>query len=148
MTTRPGKRNRKFFGSRSHGKGNAKNRRGKGGKGGWGRAGMHKHRFSYITTHEREWMHKGGHYGFTNPNRVEYPTLNLWDLEQMAPDLKAEGGKKVMVFEGKILGTGKLTSAVHVKAWYASEKAVERIKAAGGSFEATREKKPKKEKKE
>ena len=53
---RLGKRNRKFFGTRNHGKGNAKNRRGKGGKGGWGRAGMHKHRFTYITAYEPDYF--------------------------------------------------------------------------------------------
>ena len=151
MTKRPGKRNRKFLGSRSHGKGNAKNKRGKGGKGGWGRAGMHKHRFSYVTTHERLWMKKGGHFGFTNPNGVEVPVLNLWNIEQMANagELKTEGGKKTLTFEGKILGTGPIYTPVSVKAWCASEKAIERIKAAGGSFESTKpvEEAPKKEEK-
>ncbi len=137
MTTRPGKRNRKFLGSRSHGKGNAKNKRGKGGKGGWGRAGMHKHRFSYVTTHEREWMRKGGHYGFTNPNRVEPATLNLWNIEQMAQagKLKKEGSGYAFDFEGKILGTGPLNTPVLVRAWAASKSAIERIAAAGGKFE-------------
>ncbi|MCL6088871.1 MAG: uL15 family ribosomal protein [Candidatus Marsarchaeota archaeon] len=137
MTTRPGKRNRKFLGSRSHGKGNAKNKRGKGGKGGWGRAGMHKHRFSYVTTHERLWMKKGGHFGFTNPNRVEPATLNLWNIEQMAQagKLKKEGNGFAFDFEGKILGTGPLNTPVLVRALAASKSAIERIAAAGGKFE-------------
>jgi len=146
MTKRQGKRNRKFMGSRSHGKGNAKNARGKGGKGGWGRAGMHKHRFSYITVHERTWMKKGGHYGFTNPNREEAPTLNLWNIDQMARagELKKEGAGYAFEFEGKVLGTGPIHVPVAIKAWAASETAIERIKKAGGSFVATREKKEKK----
>jgi large subunit ribosomal protein L15 len=137
MSKRPSKRNRKFLGSRSHGKGNAKNKRGKGGKGGWGRAGMHKHRFSYVTAYEREWMKKGGKFGFTNPNKKEVPALNLWNIEQMASSgkLKEEGGMKTLVFEGKVLGTGQLSAPVFVKAWSASKKAIERIKAAGGMFE-------------
>jgi len=146
MTKRQGKRNRKFLGSRAHGKGNAKNARGKGGKGGWGRAGMHKHRFSYVTVHERTWMKKGGHYGFSNPNRLEVPTINIWEIDQMARsgDLKKEGANFAFNFEGKVLGTGPIHTPIAVKAWAASESAIERIKKVGGSFTATKEPKVKK----
>ena len=135
MTKRQGKRNRKFLGSRAHGKGNAKNARGKGGKGGWGRAGMHKHRFSYVTVHERTWMKKGGHYGFSNPNRLEVPTINLWEIDQMARsgELKKEGANYAFEFKGKVLGTGSITVPITVRALAFSEKAKEKLKACGGS---------------
>ena len=88
MDKRKGKKNRKYLGTRSHGKGNAKNRRGKGSKGGWGRAGMHKHRFTYATVYEKEWVMYGGRHGFSNPNRKEIATINLYDIES-----KAQKGK-------------------------------------------------------
>lgn len=139
MTTkRKGKRNRVFLGTRNHGKGNAKNRRGKGNKGGWGRSGMHKHRFSYITTYERHWMSNGNRFGFDPKNSpLELPVVNLYELEQMvrSGEIAKKGALPYFEFEGKILGTGAIHSAVHVKAKAGSEKAMERIKKAGGQFE-------------
>lgn len=137
---RLGKRNRKFNGSRNHGKGNAKNGRGKGNKGGWGRAGMHKHRFSYVTRFERDYMAHGGRFGFHNQNAApQLPVVNLWQIEQLAVGGKLEkrDGKDCFDFEGKVLGTGNITRPVSVKAACFSGKAAEKIKKAGGSAQAT-----------
>ncbi len=136
---RLGKRNRKFNGTRNHGKGNAKNRRGKGGKGGWGRAGMHKHRFSYATVYERDWMAHGGHFGFSNHNATaKMPALNVYEIDQMALKGKLEKreGKYFFEFSGKILGSGTIGVPVTVKALAFSEGAEAKIKKAGGSIEA------------
>ena len=133
------KRNRKFFGTRNHGKGNTKNRRGKGGKGGWGRAGMHKQRFTYITVYERDWMAHGGHFGFHNQNAsAKMPALNVYEIDQMAMTGKLEKreGKYFLEFEGKILGSGQIYVPVTVKALAFSEGAVAKIKKAGGTAEA------------
>ena len=133
---RLGKRNRKFNGTRNHGKGNAKNRRGKGGKGGWGRAGTHKHRFTYITRYERHWMSHGGRYGFANQNAgAELPVINLYEIDQLARSGKVEkqDGKLTFDFEGKVLGTGSITMPIVVRALAFSEKAKEKLKACGGS---------------
>lgn len=136
---RPGKRNRKFLGSKSHGKGNAKNKRGKGNKGGWGRAGMHKHRFSHITVYERDWMAHGGRFGFynNNPTHKKMDTLNLFEIDQkvVAGEIPTKDGKLTLDFDGKILGTGPIHHAVLIRARAASEKAIERLSAAGGKFE-------------
>ena len=138
MMTRLGKRTRKFLGTRNCGKGNAKNRRGKGGKGGWGRAGMHKHRFTYITRYEPDFF---GVHGFASLKRVKIKTINLFDIEQMAVHGKLEkrDGKEIFEFEGKVLGTGIMTKPVFVTAIAFSGKAAEKIKAVGGAantFEA------------
>ena len=136
MVNRKGKRNRKFNGTRNHGKGNAKNRRGKGGKGGWGRAGMHKHRFTYVTRYERHWMHHGGRFGFANQNaHAELPVINLYEIDQLARSGKVEKreGKLTFDFEGKVLGTGSITVPITVRALAFSEKAKEKLKACGGS---------------
>jgi len=148
---RLGKRNRKFNGTRNHGKGNAKNRRGKGGKGGWGRAGMHKQRFTYITVYERDWMENGGHKGFHNVQPNEYKTINVYEIEQLALSGKLEKreGRDFFEFKGKVLGSGAITKPVSVKALTFSAGAAEKIKKAGGSTEATAppkvEKAPKKQ---
>ena len=136
MANRKGKRNRKFNGTRNHGKGNAKNRRGKGGKGGWGRAGTHKHRFTYITVYERHWMAHGGRYGFANHNSpFELPVINLYEIDQLARkgEIEKKDGKLTFDFEGKVLGTGAITMPIVVRAVCFSEKAMEKLKAAGGS---------------
>jgi len=128
------KRNRKFNGSRNHGKGNAKNCRGKGNKGGWGRAGMHKHRFTYITAYEPDFF---GVHGFASLKKVRIKTVNLHVIEQLAlmDKLENKGGKATFEFEGKILGSGHITKPVHVRALSFSEGAIEKIKKAGGSTE-------------
>ena len=145
---RKGKRNRKFLGTRNHGKGNAKNCRGKGGKGGWGRAGMHKHRFSYITTYERDWMTYGGRKGFVPPTQKKTAAVNLYDIDNLAKagKLPSKDGQLLFEFDGKILGSGSLSQGVHIIAIGASEKAVERIAKAGGKFESVAPKQEPKEK--
>jgi large subunit ribosomal protein L15 len=125
------RRSRKYLGTRSHGKGNAKNRRGSGSKGGWGRAGMHKHRFSYATTHERDWVKYGGRRGFHNPTTIEVDTINLYEIENKIKSGKISGKFE---FKGKILGCGMLSAPVEISAYSASERAIERIKKAGGKF--------------
>ena len=131
INKRKGKRNRKFLGSSSHGKGNAKNKRGKGCKGGWGRAGMHKHRFSYVTTYEREFMRHGGRFGFSNPTKREVKTINLYEIDNMAKKGEIKGKFE---FIGKILGCGSLSSPLEISACSASKRAVERIEKTGGKF--------------
>jgi large subunit ribosomal protein L15 len=124
------KRNRKFLGTRSHGKGNAKNRRGKGGKGGWGRAGMHKHRFTYVVVHEPDAF--GRHGFFKKKKKVK--SINLWEIEQLALKGKLEKKDEQLYFEfdGKVLGCGILTHPVTIKAFSFSENAAEKIKSVGG----------------
>lgn len=142
IMARQKKRNRKFNGSRNHGKGNAKNRRGKGGKGGWGRAGMHKHRFSYMTVYERDNMAHGGRFGFAPARPSRLKTVNLYEIAQLAAagKLQKREGKDCFEFEGKVLGTGSITKPVAVKAMAFSSGAVEKIKAAGGSAGAFQQK--------
>jgi len=125
------KRIGKFRGTRSCGTGNTKNKRGKGCKGGWGRAGMHKHRFSYATAYEREWMKHGGRHGFSNPTAKEQPAINLYEIDALAKKGKIKGKFE---FEGKILGTGSLSVPLEISAYLATERALERIKKAGGKF--------------
>ncbi len=137
------KRSRKFHGTRSHGTGNTKNKRGKGSKGGWGRAGMQKHRFTYITRYEPNYF---GVQGFSPLPKAKIRTINLFQIDQLAQKgkLKEREGKDYFEFDGKVLGTGQITAPVTVKAQSFSKGAAEKIKKAGGAAE-TFAKKPEKQ---
>ncbi|MBM3229461.1 50S ribosomal protein L15 [Candidatus Parvarchaeota archaeon] len=136
MSRRHKKASRKYLGTRNHGKGNAKNKRGKGGKGGWGRAGMHKHRWSYITRYEPDFF---GVQGFSRPGAARLKEINLFEINRLAMQNKLEkaDGKLNFKFDGKVLGQGALAFPVVVSALQASASAVEKIKAAGGEFKQT-----------
>lgn len=79
--------------------------------------------------------------GFVNIFRKEYTILNVGDLEQRF-EAGDEITPKVLVKKGligkrdrvKILGEGKLTKGLKVKAHAFSKKAGERIKEAGGEI--------------
>jgi large subunit ribosomal protein L15 len=94
-------------------------------------AGLHKHKWSYTVKYAPD------HFGSNKwhpPNRVEINRwINLYQLEALA-----NGGAEVdLVTMGidKLLGQGNVHSSLKVKARRASESAVEKIKAAGGSIE-------------
>jgi large subunit ribosomal protein L15 len=80
--------------------------------------------------------------GFKNPGRRAYEVINVSDLERSGLEgdvtvavLRAAGvvtGSKKPV---KVLAMGEITRAIDLKIHAASEKALEKIKAAGGSVE-------------
>ncbi len=80
--------------------------------------------------------------GFKNPNRRAYEVINVSDIERSGLEgevtvgvLRAAGvvtGAKKPV---KLLAMGEITRAVDLKIHAASGKALEKIKAAGGSVE-------------
>jgi len=83
-----------------------------------------------------------GKRGFNNPFRVEFQVVNLRDLEErfeageeVNPDtLRARGlCKRKMPI--KLLADGELTKPLKVVVHKASKKAIEAVKAAGGSVE-------------
>ncbi|MBI5159452.1 uL15 family ribosomal protein [Candidatus Micrarchaeota archaeon] len=137
MVRRHRKRSRKYLGSRSHGGGNAKNRRGKGSKGGKGFGGGHKHKWSRMVKLD----HFGVH-GFAPINKEHVEVLNLGDITRKIENgkIKEKEGKYFFDFEGKILGSGKISEPVVVKAKAFSKNAVEKIKQAGGEARINGEK--------
>jgi large subunit ribosomal protein L15 len=79
--------------------------------------------------------------GFTNIFRKEYSIVNLGSLDQLTGD-SFDPGKLLelklirKLKDGlKVLGSGDLKRAIHVKAHLFSDSAVEKIKAAGGTAE-------------
>jgi len=79
--------------------------------------------------------------GFKNIFREEYQIVNLSSLSkcqpgEVTPDtLKELGIIKTTRIPVKILGMGKLESALNIKASAFSKSAVEKIKEAGGNIE-------------
>ena len=132
MVVRKKKKVRKFRGERSYGYGSHKKHRGGGSRGGRGKAGMHKHKWSYTVKYEPNHF---GKRGFSRAYVKRPKTINLKELDAIARKL---GKKKIDLSElgyDKLLGTGKLTQPLAVKAKYFSKKAIEKIKAAGGKIE-------------
>lgn len=130
-------------GSRTHGGGTHKNRRGAGNRGGRGRAGRKKHQ-------HHEYGSLGKH-GFTRPPETQASVAEV-ELRRIDEDialLAAEGlaeetddGYRVDARDlsddadtadlVKVLGTGQVRHALIVEADEFSETAVERLEAAGG----------------
>ena len=79
--------------------------------------------------------------GFTNIFRKEFAIVNLGSLDQIQGDSFDPGkllelGLITKIKDGlKILGSGELKRAIHIKAHLFSASALEKIKAAGGTAE-------------
>jgi large subunit ribosomal protein L15 len=114
---------KKFRGSRTHGGGTHKNRRGAGSRGGHGNAGGCKHHF------QREMMRGRamGKHGFYKHNAKEVDVVNVGELDSMAGD---DG--RIDLGKMKVLGRGKLARPVSVSAAAFSAVAREKIEEAGG----------------
>jgi large subunit ribosomal protein L15 len=135
---------RRQRGSRTHGGGSHKKRRGAGHRGGRGRAGRDKH--------EKALYPPRGKHGFKRPQKTEETvlTVNVRELDEDVVVLAAEGlaeetdgGYRIdardLVEDGheadavKVLGAGRVHNALDVVADEFSETARELIEAAGGS---------------
>jgi len=117
--------------NRYHGRGK-KAGRGAGKRGGRGNAGMNKHR---VMTRIKYMPNHWGMHGFNrHPSlRTVHVTANVGQLEAMANgestvDLTSMG-------IDKLLGSGQVRTALTVVVEEASARAVEKIKAAGGTVE-------------
>ena len=112
---------KKYRGSTTHGRGSMKKGRGRGEKGGSGLAG---------TTHKHLKYRWGAKKGFTrHGQKKEKTTINvgdLWQFDTAEIDLVSQG-------YDKLLGGGQVEAAFIVTVAEATEKAIEKIKAAGGT---------------
>lgn len=132
MPARFRKKVRRLRGSRTHGWGAKKKHRGGGSQAGKGRAGMMKQRKSWMLQHE---PHHFGRIGFKIPPEAKRrpTTITLRDLDVLA---RALGKKELDVGElgfQKVLGTGRLTQPLSVKAKVIVGRAKQKITEAGGT---------------
>jgi len=127
MTTRFRKKVRKYRGLTYHGGGAKKKRRGKGSRGGRGFAGMHKHKFSLVTTKMPEWYGKKGFYSHIKKDR----TININEAVKLA-----EGNEINLAKLGysKLLSKGRPDKAYTIKVGSYSSKAKEKIESSGGKI--------------
>jgi len=127
-----GQRSQKHRGRcRTNGRGH-KAGRGAGKRGGRGNAGMNKHR---VMTRIKYMPNHWGMHGFNrDPSlRNVSVTVNVGQLDEMA-----DGADSIDLTElgiDKLLGSGRISSALTVTVDSASAKAVEKIEAAGGSVD-------------
>ena len=118
MVKRKGRRNKKYLGLRSHGRGNIKRGRGGGTRGGVGKAGLCKHKGSLIALKDKDYFGKSSR-GFVNPvKKQKKDVVHLYDLNQkaVAGRLEKKGDRYVFEFRGKILATGNVTVPLSIKA--------------------------------
>ncbi len=131
---------RKTRGSRTAGAGSHKKNRGKGNRGGRGMAGTHKGKWSWVTKNAPDYF--GREKGFKRPVDNSVSIINLYELDERIGELldggvaKKKGGKvEIDVTKincEKVLGKGKVTAPLIVKAPSFSALAKKKIEAAGG----------------
>ena len=137
-------RTKKYRGSRTCGGGTHKNRRGAGNRGGRGHAGGNAHHFIRAM---REGYRPGYIYkGFTRPEAVDRPVfiVNVGELDELV-DFLFENEAEYITKDGdaytvdlysigidKVLGSGRVTKKMVVKAEMFSESARSKIEAVGG----------------
>ncbi|MFH0971044.1 MAG: uL15m family ribosomal protein [Candidatus Micrarchaeota archaeon] len=138
MARRTRSKTRKFYGNRTFGGGNTKNRRGKGSRGGVGRAGFHKHkRLQYIVNEGPAPLDSG----FVNDakKKVKVVGLNVLAKKIIKGLIKPEGSQyRIDLREKgkfvKLLGNGEFiyNAVISVDAFSASAK--EKVEKAGGKI--------------
>lgn len=140
MVVRKGKKHRKFRGRRTY-HGAHKKWRGGGSRGGRGKAGLHKHKWSYTVKYEKKHF---GKFGFKRPPQFtkEIKTINLGKLDALAEKLleqklaeKEEDKIKINLVKlgyEKVLGSGKLTKPLIVEAKSFSKQAVKKLEEIKG----------------
>ena len=140
MTVNKRKKVVKYRGSKTHGGGSKKKRRGSGNRGGKGMGGSGKRSDS-----KKPSLWKGkyfGKYGFVSRQARNINGINIDYLEENIGKLNSQ---KMVCKEGeffyvdlkklgfnKLLSSGKVTNKYKIKVPYASKKAIEKIKNSGG----------------
>jgi len=141
MTVRKRKKVRRERGYRTHGWGIVRTHRKSGMRGGVGNAAPKSHHKLLVIKGKRPPI---GKKGFIVPPSVDekIPTINLSHLEAMLPTLLKEEkiAKKGESYEinlseigySKLLAQGSISAAMNITVKYASERAIDKVKAAGG----------------
>jgi large subunit ribosomal protein L15 len=103
-----------------------------GSKGGVGKAGLHKHKWSWTVKYGQDSF---GKHGFKRPwIKHEEKAINL---EKLVEILSRQNRSEIDLSElgyTKILGRGSINKKIVVKALSASKSAIEKIKSAGGDI--------------
>jgi large subunit ribosomal protein L15 len=128
MVVRREKKHRKFRGRRTY-HGSHKKARGGGSRGGRGKAGLHKHKWSYVVKYEPEHF---GKIGFKPPRKKEVGCINLKELDKIAKERNLDKLNVLELGYEKVLGEGKLSKPLTIEAKFFSKQALRKIEEAGG----------------
>ncbi|AKG39258.1 MAG: uL15m family ribosomal protein [Infirmifilum sp.] len=141
MVRRKERKSKYFRGSRTHGWGRVAQHRRSGRKGGRGFVGYHKHKWSWTVKYAPDLY---GSYGFKrHPSIVvQYATINVGVLDErleklVEAGLASKSGDKYFVDLSKLginklTGSGRISKKVVVTVAKATDKALQKIKEAGG----------------
>ena len=134
------KKTRKFRGSRTHGWGQSAGHRGSGSQGGYGKAGGHKHKWTYTVSYEPD---RYGKHGFTRQS-TRMTTINVGTLSQLVDELltngqavKKDGGIFIDLEAlqiDKVLGAGRVDKPLILRVQAASSTAARKIREAKGQL--------------
>jgi large subunit ribosomal protein L15 len=138
MVVRRERKVRRQRGSRLYGWGTIGQHRKSGMRGGFGNAGLHKHKWSWMIKYDPDHFGKHGfirHSGTTS----QVQAINIGELSALIQGKvlgKDEKGKAMLDLSsygyGKLLGAGKIDFPITVKAAYITEKAKQKLEEAGG----------------
>ena len=142
MTVNKRKKNDRQRGSKTHGWGAKKKHRGQGNRGGRGMAGTGKRADSKKPSIWKDKNYFGKHGFVSKTPKLKINPVNINFIEQHLDRfisnglIKKEDGLYSVELEklgyNKLLGDGQVSVKFKVKTPYASEKAVDKIKEAGG----------------
>ena len=134
---------RRQRGSRTHGWGQVGQHRARGGRGGTGKAGLDKHKWTWVVKHDPTyWLKKG----FVSPRTLgkKVNIINVGKLDALVDKLNSEKklerkDKKIILdLESlgydKLLGTGEIVKPMLVKVASYSESASRKLEEAGGEI--------------
>ena len=132
---------RKKRGSRTHGYGQIGQHRSGGGRGGHGKAGLDKHKWTYVLKYDPTYWEKKG---FVPAKTKTASIINVGDLDDLVAKLESEkklAKKDKMIFldledlgYDKLLGKGEIIKPVLVKVASYSETASKKLEGAGGQI--------------
>ncbi len=138
------KRTKKMRGKKTFGYGSKKKHRGAGSRGGRGMAGIFKHKKLKIIKENPEHY---GKKGFKKKNKRSIKSINLKKIDEMSRKLDKNKIDLSEMGYDKVLGSGKITKKLEIKANFFSKKAMEKIENAGGKIIEPSKKEENKEKK-
>ena len=156
MTVHKRRKNRKQRGSKTHGSGiGSKHNKGSGNRGGCGMAGTGKRGDQKKPSIWKDDKYFGK-FGFISKSRMPKTCgIDIKTIEDRLDKLVKEGIVKFQdgsynlnledLGHNKLLGAGKATKKLIITTDFAAEKAVEKIKKAGGDVKVLVTKKPEKE---
>jgi len=132
---------RKKRGSRTHGYGRVGQHRGGGQRGGHGKAGFHKHKWTYTVKYDPD---RFGKHGFKPFGRKEVNIINVGELDEQIDSLleskhaeKTKEGINVHLNDlgyDKLLAKGQVTHPLIVQVDAYSKSAAKKIVEAGGKI--------------